>query len=445
MHPSNASSCARSRPRWPRPSSWRRWAPGAGRRPEPTSSFAETSGHPGELEAAVRDLAGRQLLTRRGGRWELDLCSLDLSSPAAPSRFDPGSAGRRPRGSRTPAFRAGSIGRALGRARREHARRGADPSRRRRPASRRRRGASLFPAGRLAGRGERAFRCRSAGRRTCAPRVSRAISPRGARHLFRADAHGRARAALAAARDRLRGGAPLEAARLYQIARAGLRHPFSSLRAALLCERAADCLALAGQPAAARLEYAQALARGGAPGRIWQKIAKARWQEGRFEQVLEALARARSAGADPLAVTTVEARAEAMRGEYSRAEELAAAALPLARERRDEEAATRLHHLLGTCAWHRGEGRRAVAEERAAVLIARRRGDRRAEADALAGLGTAYRVQASYRDRPAKPRARSSFTASWATSARRRSPGTISASRAISPAIGTAPWRPGRS
>src|SRR5436305_808437 len=96
------------------------------------------------------------------------------------------------------------------------------------------------------------------------------------------------------------------------------------------------------------------------------------------------------------AISSVRARAEAMRGEYARAEQLAEAALPLAREKRDEEAATRLHHLLGTCAWHRGEARRAIAEERAAVLIARRRGDRRAEADALAGLGTAYRVQASY-------------------------------------------------
>src|SRR2546428_4931110 len=144
-----------------------------------------------------------------------------------------------------------------------------------------------------------------------------------ARHLFRASAGGCVRAALAAARERLRSGAPIEAARLYQVARAGLRHPLSSSRAALLCERAADCLALAGHPAAARREYARALGRGGDPGRIWQKIAKARWQEGRFEQVLEALARAKSAGADPLAVTTVEARAEAMRGDYAPAEQLA--------------------------------------------------------------------------------------------------------------------------
>src|SRR2546428_6250867 len=222
-----------------------------------------------------------------------------------------------------------------------------------------------------------------------------------ARHLFRASAGGCVRAALAAARERLRSGAPIEAARLYQVARAGLRHPLSSSCAALLCERAADCLALAGHPAAARREYARALGRGGDPGRIWQKIAKARWQEGRFEQVLEALARAKSAGADPLAVTTVEARAEAMRGDYARAEQLAEAALPLAREKRDEEAATRLHHLLGTCAWHRGGARRAIAEERAAVSIARSRGDRRAEADALAGLGTAYKLLASY-DRSAR-------------------------------------------
>ncbi|MFL5313234.1 MAG: GAF domain-containing protein, partial [Myxococcales bacterium] len=215
-------------------------------------------------------------------------------------------------------------------------------------------------------------------------------------HLFRARARGRVRAALAAARERLRAGAPVEAARLYQIACAGLRHPFKSPRAAVLWERAGDCLALAGQPVAARRDYAEALARGGAAERIWQKIAKARWQEGRFDLVLEALGRARAWGADPLAVATVEARAEAMRGDYARAEELAAAVLPLARARGDADAATRLHHLLGTCAWHRGDGRRALIEERAAVLIARRGGDRRAEADARAGLGTAYRYLTRY-------------------------------------------------
>src|SRR5438128_1153759 len=107
-----------------------------------------------------------------------------------------------------------------------------------------------------------------------------------ARHLFRAHARGRVRAALAAARERLRAGAPVDAALLYQIACAGLQHPFASSRAAVLWERAGDCLALAGQPVAARRQYGQALARGGAPGRIWQKIAKARWQEGRFELVL---------------------------------------------------------------------------------------------------------------------------------------------------------------
>ena len=39
-----------------------------------------------------------------------------------------------------------------------------------------------------------------------------------ARHLFRAQATGRVRAALAAAHERLRSGAPVEAARLYQMA-----------------------------------------------------------------------------------------------------------------------------------------------------------------------------------------------------------------------------------
>ena len=113
--------------------------------------------------------------------------------------------------------------------------------------------------------------------------------------------------------------------------------------------------------------------------------------------MLAALARAREGGGDPLAIAIVEARAQAMRGDYERARQLADDALPLARARGDADSATRLHHLLGTCAWHGGDGRRAVAEERAAVLIARRHGDRRAEADARAGLGSAYRLLAKYR------------------------------------------------
>jgi signal transduction histidine kinase/tetratricopeptide (TPR) repeat protein len=217
-----------------------------------------------------------------------------------------------------------------------------------------------------------------------------------AHHLFRAKASGVIRAALAAAHQKIQSGEPLQAARLYQIGVAALRSPLRNARAALLCERAGDCLALAGHPLEARSAYARALDRGGAAGRIWQKVAKARWQEGSFEQVLEALARARDAGADPLAVATVEARAEAMLGHYARAEELAQAALPQARRRGDADAATRLHHLLGTSAWHRGDGRRAAVEERTAVLIARRRGDSRAEADARAGLGTAWRLLANY-------------------------------------------------
>ncbi len=213
-----------------------------------------------------------------------------------------------------------------------------------------------------------------------------------ATHLFRAHASGVLRASLRAARGKLRAGAPLEAARLYGIAQASLRHPLWSPRAAVLCERTADCLALAGYPASARHAYARALRRGGSTARIWQKIAKALWQEGRFDGVLAALERAREAGADALDVAVVEARAEAMRGDYQRAEAIAALALPLARERGDVAAAGKLHHLLGTSAWHRGDGKRAAAEERTAVLIARRCRDARAEADARAGLGTAFRL-----------------------------------------------------
>jgi len=160
-----------------------------------------------------------------------------------------------------------------------------------------------------------------------------------ARHLFRAKAQGRVRAALAAARDRIRCGAPLEAARLYQLARAGLQDPFPSVRAAF---------SASARPTASRWPASQprhagnmpgrsrAAALPGASGRRWPRRAGRRAGSSRCSRRSP---RARSAGADPLAVTTVEARAEAMRGEYSRAEELAAAALPLARERGDEEAA----------------------------------------------------------------------------------------------------------
>jgi tetratricopeptide (TPR) repeat protein/putative methionine-R-sulfoxide reductase with GAF domain len=361
----------------------------------------ETSGLPGETEGALRDLVARGLLGRRNGRWELD-------APRAGADFGgcvPRPALRAARAaiaSLTDSQRA-SVGFA----------------------------AVLWPelgTRSLAGdeetlvadglvvaeklglplsqlalirAAERALShglCRRAHLR--AAELSQKAAAR-AGHLFRAHARGRLRAALAAARERLRAGAPVEAARLYQLACASLGHPLASPRAAVLWERAGDCLALAGQPVAARLHYRRALARGGFAGRLWQKVAKARWQEGRFELVLEALARARAMGADALAVATVEARTEAMRGDYARAEELATAALPVARARGDADAATRLHHLLGTCAWHRGDGRRALVEERAAVLIARRGCDRRAEADARAGLGTAYRYLTKY-DRSAR-------------------------------------------
>ena len=356
----------------------------------------ETSGLPGELEESLRDLVARGLLERRGGRWELDV-------PRAGAEFSgcvprPSLRAARAAIAQLPDSQRSSVGFA----------------------------AVLWPelgTRALAGYEETlvadglvvveklglrvsqlalvraAERALSTGlrRRAHLRAAELAQEPAArARHLFRAHARGRVRAALAAARERLRAGAPVEAALLYQIACAGLRHPFASQRAAVLWERAGDCLALAGQPVAARRQYAQALARGGAPGRIWQKVAKARWQEGRFELVLEALGRARAMGADPLAVATVEARAEAMRGDYARAQDLATAALSVARVRGDAEAGTRLHHLLGTCAWHRGDGRRALVFERAAVLIARRAGDRRAEADARAGLGTAYRYLAKY-------------------------------------------------
>ncbi len=356
----------------------------------------EVPGYPAHLEDAVRDLARREVLQRRRRRWELDL----LTSGA-----DFG----------------GCVPRGASHAAREAVRALNDPQRTQigvaavlwpslEPDSLHPDDAALIAAGlRLAddaGLHSSSLALRRAAEAALGPDERRKAHLRAAattddpaaraHHLFRAKASGSTRAALAAAHSRLRAGAPLEASRLYQIACASRRRPCSDARSALLCERAGDCLALAGHPAAALQEYALALARGGSAARIWQKVAKARWQQGLFERVLAALSRAKTAGADPLAVATVEARAEAMRGDYARAEELACGALPLARARADGDAATRLHHLLGTSAWHRGDGRRAVAEERAAVLIARRQQDRRGEADARAGLGSAYRLLANH-------------------------------------------------
>ncbi|HZX94976.1 MAG TPA: serine/threonine-protein kinase, partial [Myxococcales bacterium] len=357
---------------------------------------AESGGCPRDLEEAIADLEQRGLLRRRAGRWELDRL-----------RAGPGSSGCVPR----PALRAAreavvalppqrraelgiaavlwqdidaaalggldadavagglriaeEMGRHLSQLALFRAAEGALPPGERRNAHLRAAGMAKDPAARAA-------------------------------HLFRAREDGALRAGLAAARGELRRGFPGTAARLYEMAEAAARRPLWHPRTAVLAERAGDCLALAGHAQAARQSYFRALGRGGAPGRIWQKVAKAHWQEGRFESVLQALLRAREGGGDALAVATIEARAEAMRGNYARAEELAREALPLARERGDAAQATRLHHLLGTSAWHRGDGRRAAVEERVAVLIARRIGDARAEADARAGLGTAWKLLANY-------------------------------------------------
>jgi signal transduction histidine kinase/tetratricopeptide (TPR) repeat protein len=356
----------------------------------------ETSGHPRELEEALRDLAARGLLERRGGRWELDLlragpdfsgCVPRTSTRAAREKVRALAAPERARLGLVAVLWPQLDGSALAEPE------SADVVEGIRVAEQV--GLSLSRLAVLRAAGSALSTAERRRIHLKAAQLARDAAVR-AHHLFRAGARGRVRAALAVARERLRSGAPLAAAFLYQLARAGLRQPLLNRRAALLCERAGDCLALAGQPAAARLEYGRALARGGNAGRIWQKVAKARWQEGRFDLVLDALVQARAGGADPLAVATVEARAEAMRGNYPRAQDLAARALPLARQRGDADAASRLHHLLGTCAWHRGEGHKAAVEERAAVLIARRQGDLRAEADALTGLGTAYRLLARY-------------------------------------------------
>ena len=362
----------------------------------------ETSRLPGDLEDAILDLAARGILHRRRGRWELNeaRAGRDLSAcvPRAALRAARERLRALPEALRPALGIAAVLGTRSDRADLA-AIAGAEPiAALERAGLLEPDGAGLqLPQLALARAAERAL---SPAQRREANRRAAALAqdaPARAVHLFRARSSGCVRAALAGARARAREGAPAEAARLYQIACAARRAPLADVRAALLVERSGDSLALAGDPAAARLAYARSLARGGDPGRIWQKVAKARWQEGRFDQVLAALARAREGGGDPLAIAIVEARAQAMRGDYERTRQLADDALPLARARGDADSATRLHHLLGTCAWHGGDGRRAVAEERAAVLIARRHGDRRAEADARAGLGSAYQLLAKYR------------------------------------------------
>ncbi|HWE23945.1 MAG TPA: ATP-binding protein [Myxococcales bacterium] len=362
----------------------------------------EVSGAPAELEDAVRDLATRGILRRSRGRWQLDVAragrDFEGCLPLQSLRAARHGIRAFPEQVRTALGVASVLG--------------PDFERSALVACAGEQAASaLLSAGILESAGTRLRFPRLALMReaeraldTKQRREAHALAVEWARdvsrralHLFRSGMRGSVRASLAAARTRLREGAPAEAARLYQIACAALRTRFADRRAALICERAADCLALAGRLAAARFAYARALARGGEAGRLWQKIAKLRWQESRFEQVLEALSRARVAGGDALAISVVEARAQAMLGNYERARALAAEALPLARSRGDAESATRLHHVIGTCAWHTGDGRGAALAERAAVLIARRHGDRRAEADARAGLSTAYRLLAQYR------------------------------------------------
>lgn len=362
----------------------------------------ETSGIPGELEEALRDLAGRKILDRRAGRWELDRvrAGRDLGAclPRAAERAAKERVLALAEPLRTTLGIAAVLGPELDRASLASIAGSeiANALERQRllvPA-----GTHLrFPQLALARAAERALSAQARqGAHRRAAELTQDPAAR-AQHLFRAGARGCLRAALSGAWRCTRNGSPGEASRLYQIACAALRAPRIHRRAALLCERAGDCLALAGDSTPACRAYSWALERGGDAARIWQKIAKARWQAGRFEQVLEALDKARASGADPLAVAVIEARAQAMRGDYERASRLAAEALPLARARGERESATRLHHLLGICAWHRGDGRTAVAEERAAVQIARRHGDRRAEADARNGLGTAYRLLAHYR------------------------------------------------
>jgi signal transduction histidine kinase/tetratricopeptide (TPR) repeat protein len=362
----------------------------------------EGSAYPGELDEAVRDLANRRILERHRGLWELDETRAGRNLEGCLPRSAERAAMERVLALEQPVRTALGIAAVLGYELDRSALSVIAGSEAVAALDRANLllavGARLrFPQIAFARAAERALPPEL--RRLAHRRAAElAASPEGrAVHLFRAGARGCVRSALAAARAKLRAGAPAEAARMYQVACAAVRLPVANRRAALLCERSGDCLALAGDPAASRRAYSWALARGGDPGRIWQKIAKARWQEGQFAQVLEAIRRARAGGADRLALDVVEARAYAMQGKYEPARQLAAEALPLARLRGDAESATRLHHLLGTCAWHRGDGRGAVAEERAAVLIARSRGDRRAEADARAGLGTAYRILAKYR------------------------------------------------
>ena len=64
----------------------RTWAEGVAER-----VVRETCGHPRDLEDAVRDLEGRKLLSRAGGRWELDLLQAGPGFAGSWAAADPAS------------------------------------------------------------------------------------------------------------------------------------------------------------------------------------------------------------------------------------------------------------------------------------------------------------------------------------------------------------------
>jgi len=307
----------------------------------------ETSGHPGELEAALHDSAGRRLLTRRGGRWELDLL---LSGPGSPLHPSPSTWAARAAVLAVPEHQRSALGQA----------------------------AVLWEeldANMLAGEqthlvAEGLQVAEHAGLRFSQRAVLRAaegalpLYQRWQAHLRAADltrdlaarppslpgeSPGRVRAALAAARDRIRCGA-----RSRQPVSTSLREPASRIpseRSRRPSLRARGRLPRAGRPAsrgtpgicpgarARRLSRAQS-AEGG-PRRAGRRAGSSRCSRRSRARV----GRRRSAGGDD--------RRSARRSDARRVFAgggAAAAALPLARERGDEEAATRLHHLLGTCA-----------------------------------------------------------------------------------------------
>src|SRR5512140_853679 len=206
----------------------RTWAEGLAER-----LVRESSGQPRDLETALCDLARRALLARRRGRWELDAlrAGADFAGcvPRSASRSARAAVAALPRVQQSELGLAAVLWPELDAAALA-GHEAALVAGGLRVAEELKLSLSQLALSRAAeralSRGERQNAHLRASQMTADP-AARAM------HLFHARQRGVVRAAIAAARARLRTGTPLEAARLYQTAEAALRHPLRSVRAAV--------------------------------------------------------------------------------------------------------------------------------------------------------------------------------------------------------------------